>query len=202
MSHERFNAVIVDDDSVLLDGLRAALRTEPYDLHTAPDAELALPMIARIKPEVVVTDYHLPGMAGAQLLANTRAMLPDTCRILMTGSPTLTMAVEAINEGAVSRLFLKPFQTIHLAVAMREALERAEMARLSLQLLEQARMHAALASGSTGMPRTCWKPTPTAVCEPAPGPSLLTSINPTTTAPSYERCVARCADAQLDPSSG
>jgi DNA-binding NtrC family response regulator len=144
MSRERCQAVIVDDDPMLLDGLRTALRAEPYDLHTATDAEQALPMIARIKPDVVVSDYHLPGSPGTQLLANVRAMLPDCVRILMTGSPSLTMTMEAINEGAVSRLFLKPFQTVHLAFAMRDALERAELARLSLKLLEQSRTHAVI----------------------------------------------------------
>jgi DNA-binding NtrC family response regulator len=136
---DRYNAVIVDDDGDLLDGLKTALRAEPYDVHTARDAESALPLIQRVQPEVIVSDYQLPGLQGTELLAQVRSLLPDSCRILMTGSPSLPMACEAVNDGAISRLFLKPFPIIHLAAAMRDALERAEMARLSLRLLAQAR---------------------------------------------------------------
>ncbi len=42
-----------------------------------------------------------------------RMVLPHGGRILITGSPTLQMAMDAINFGAVSRFFIKPFQPFH-----------------------------------------------------------------------------------------
>jgi FixJ family two-component response regulator len=65
--------------------------------------------------------------------------VPDVARILITGSPSLEVAVEAINLGAVTRIFIKPFQSMYLAMAIREAMERVELAQLAGQLLERMR---------------------------------------------------------------
>jgi len=138
MSHDRYHAVLIADDPRLLDGLRTAFRAEPYDVHTAGDATDAVKLFSSIRPEVIVSDFQLPGMLGTELLSHARIILPDSCRILMTGSPSLSMAVNAINQGAITRLFLKPFQIIDLVRAVREAMERAETSRLTQRLLVQA----------------------------------------------------------------
>lgn len=140
----RFCTLIVDDDADLLGGLRTALRAEPYDLYTANDVNEALAIAQAARPNVVISDYHLPDRLGTEFLEQVREILPDSCRILMTGSPTLDMAISAINKGAVSRLFLKPFNIIVLAKAVREALEKAELAQLSLRLLARARSQQAI----------------------------------------------------------
>ena len=139
MSNERYNAVLIDDDRRLLEGLRSALRAEPYDVHTVNDPRQASDVFAEVRPEVIVCDYQMPGLSGIEVLSHARAVLPDSCRILMTGSPSLTMAVETINQGAITRLFLKPFRIQDLAAAVREAMERAETNRLTHRLLLQAR---------------------------------------------------------------
>jgi DNA-binding NtrC family response regulator len=133
-----FRALIVDDDPHLLDGLRRVLRPEPYDLITAANGAQALALLDAHRPEVVVTDYHMPGMLGTELLARARERLPDGARFLITGSPSLEVAVEAINQGAVTRIFIKPFQSMYLALAIREAMDRVELARLARRLVDQA----------------------------------------------------------------
>jgi DNA-binding NtrC family response regulator len=137
----RYRALIVDDDASVLDGLKTALRGEPYDISTARDVPEATVSLHRDRPQVIVSDHHLPSGLGTDLLINAKALLTDSCRILMTGSPTLDMAVDAINQGAITRLFLKPFQIAQMAAAIREALEKIEMAHLSLRMLAQAKLY-------------------------------------------------------------
>jgi DNA-binding NtrC family response regulator len=140
----RYQAVVIDDDEDLLEGLRVALRAEPYDLHTVTRAAAGIKLLQDVRPDVVVSDYQLPDAMGTAILTQARQLLPDSCRILMTGMPSLEMAMDAINKGAITRLFLKPFKIMDLAIAVREGMERAEMARLSSMLLERAQHHSAM----------------------------------------------------------
>jgi DNA-binding NtrC family response regulator len=71
-----------------------------------------------------------------------KELAPECARILVTGSPSLEIAVDAINRGAVTRMFIKPFQSIYLAMAIREAMEQVELALLARQLLARVRQSA------------------------------------------------------------
>jgi DNA-binding NtrC family response regulator len=115
------------------------LHREPYELLTADDGTQALALVERHRPEVVVSDYQMPGMLGTELLARVKELLPDSARFLITGAPSLEMALAAINQGAVTRIFIKPFPSLHLAMAIRGAMERVELARLAGRLLERVR---------------------------------------------------------------
>lgn len=138
----RFRVLIVDDEPNLLQGLRQVLHFEPYDLVTESDPQAALMRLKRQEMHVILSDYRMVGMTGTEFLTRAREILPHATRFLMTGAPTLAMAVEAINEGAVSRLFIKPFPAIVMAKAIREALERIEMAHLSMRALADAQRFA------------------------------------------------------------
>jgi DNA-binding NtrC family response regulator len=135
---DAYRLLIVDDDPNMIRVLRAELASQPYEIVTAPSANEAMPILRDLLPEVIVTDFNMPGMLGTQLLAHASAIFPVGGRILITGSPSLDMAVEAINLGAVSRLFIKPFNPTLLTEAIRAEMERIETARMTDQLLAQS----------------------------------------------------------------
>jgi hypothetical protein len=70
----------------------------------------------------------MPGMLGTQLLMHASTIIPHGGRILITGSPFLAMAMDAINLGAASRLFIKPFSPTLLLQAIRIEMDRIETA--------------------------------------------------------------------------
>jgi two-component system chemotaxis response regulator CheY len=72
-ARERLDILIVDDDTFARAALRAALRSLGHDCRTASSGVEALEMIASQRPEVVISDFEMPGMTGAELCRRIRA---------------------------------------------------------------------------------------------------------------------------------
>ena len=131
--------LLVDDDPLVLEGLRRALRKEPYAIHCATSAEQALAMLATQHIDLIVSDERMPGMKGNQLLQVVREKYPSTMRIMLSGHPSLDVALRAINSGEVFRLFTKPCNEIELALGIRGALSHRTLLEQSQRLLRAAR---------------------------------------------------------------
>lgn len=124
MSH---TVLFVDDDNSVLHGLARALRHQPFCLFTARSGEEALEVLKSRHVDVVVADEQMPGMSGCDLLAWAAQHFPACVRIVLTGHATAETAIRAINEGVVYRFFTKPCNPVDLAIAIRRALEEAEI---------------------------------------------------------------------------
>ena len=112
--------LLVDDDPLLLAGLKRQLRRQ-FHIETAPGAGEALQMVKGEDPyTVVVSDFRMPGMNGIDLLARIKALQPDTVRMMLTGSTDLETAVKAVNEGHIFQFHLKPCPAEALARAIHE----------------------------------------------------------------------------------
>lgn len=129
------HVMLVDDDKHLLEGLRRSLRKEKYQLHCAQSAQDALEIMQQEPVDLVVTDYDMPGICGTELLAMLRRSHPDTVRMILTGKATLDMAIEAINQGAVSRFFVKPCNIVDLSTSIRQALQQKDLHVLARKLV-------------------------------------------------------------------
>ncbi len=140
----RHTVLLVDDDPDVLDGLRRGLRREPYEIRIAPSSEEALRTLVTHDVDLVVSDHHMPGTLGTELLERIRQHRPDTIRILLTGCQDFEVAMHAVNHGEVYRVFSKPCPTSELARAIREAFKQKELRLQTVRLLEtvkrQARM--------------------------------------------------------------
>jgi DNA-binding response OmpR family regulator len=60
---------LVDDDERFLNSLARMLRARGYDVLCSSDAQAALSVCVKAKPQLVVADYHMPTMSGRQLAA-------------------------------------------------------------------------------------------------------------------------------------
>jgi DNA-binding NtrC family response regulator len=79
----------------------------------------------------LITDDHMPGRSGSELLALVARHAPSTVRVLLTGCPTLQPAERAINAVQVFRALRKPFSIGRLVTVIEEALgaRRADVSR-------------------------------------------------------------------------
>jgi len=102
--------VAVDDDHAMLRVVERALRRR-FDMQTFGSAEAALDALAADPSiaDVLLTDLHMHGMTGFDLLAEVRASYPTVPVIIMTGRATVDAAVEALRLGAYDFL-VKPFE--------------------------------------------------------------------------------------------
>ena len=140
----RDQVLLVDDEPAVVDGLRVALRREPFATHGATSAAEALALMERVPIDVVLSDEEMPGTAGSELLARVRARHPDTVRLILTGRGSLTAAIRAINEGAIFKYLTKPCSPAEVASTLRAALVERHAAVARTKALESAQRQRAL----------------------------------------------------------
>jgi CheY-like chemotaxis protein len=72
--------LVVDDDADFLTAMRALLESERYEVMTATDGVGALDAAHRHKPELVLTDWMMPVMDGAELCRQMKGD-PELCDV-------------------------------------------------------------------------------------------------------------------------
>ena len=75
---------------------------------------------------MIVSDIRLPGASGLDLLAQCHERAPDVPVILVTGHGDISMAVQAMRDGAYD-FIEKPFASERLIETVRRALERRKL---------------------------------------------------------------------------
>jgi YesN/AraC family two-component response regulator len=116
--------LFVDDEPSVLDGFRRMLHRD-FEVDTATGGEDGLALVRGIVPyAVVVSDMRMPGMNGAEFLAQVRQLVPETVRILLTGYSDMDAAIDAVNEGNIFRYLTKPCQKEVLVKAINASLEK------------------------------------------------------------------------------
>lgn len=102
--------LVVEDEEDIRELLAELLGSslENVVMETRPDGPSALRAIAANPPDLIITDFKMPGMNGLELLAHVRLQLPNVPAILITAFPDLDIAVRAINEARVQSFLQKP----------------------------------------------------------------------------------------------
>jgi two-component system, probable response regulator PhcQ len=117
--------VCVDDDEAILSAVGRTLRREPsFEVRTTMDVQQVLEWVHREDVAVLVSDYEMPEITGAQLAGIVKNIRPETVRILLTGRRTLDTAIDGINQGEVFRFISKPFEDKQLRQAVLDAAKR------------------------------------------------------------------------------
>jgi len=116
--------VCVDDDEAMLATVARCLKREPLEIRATLSASEALSWIASDEVAVLVSDYDMPEMTGAQLAGHARRVRPETVRILLTGKRTLETAIDGINQGEIFRFLNKPFDNEQLRTAVHAGVAR------------------------------------------------------------------------------
>ena len=100
--------LFVDDEPVLLDGLKRMLRgmRDQWEMTFAVSAEAALEIIKCKPVDVVVTDVRMPGMDGVQLLSQVRDLYPQIVRIILSGTNDKDLIFKSI--GSAHQYLSKP----------------------------------------------------------------------------------------------
>src|SRR5690349_9507191 len=92
--------LIVDDEPTLVKNVSAFLARHGYDTAVATSGEEALGQLDTFKPDIVLLDFHLPGIDGVETLKRIVAQRPETRVIMITGHSNVRVAVDAMKAGA------------------------------------------------------------------------------------------------------
>jgi two-component system chemotaxis response regulator CheY len=69
--------LLVDDSATMLMSMSSIITRAGMPCETAPNAEAAISKVrGGVSPSLVITDYHMPGMHGVELIAELRRMAP------------------------------------------------------------------------------------------------------------------------------
>lgn len=101
---------LVEDESIVREGLRDNIPWQQYGYEfvgEASDGEMALPLIQKTKPDVLLTDIKMPFMDGLSLSRLVHQEFPDMKIIIISGYDDFEYARGAILVGAEQYL-LKP----------------------------------------------------------------------------------------------
>jgi DNA-binding NtrC family response regulator len=126
--------LIVDDDPDIATVLRDRLESFGYDTVTAGDGLRALEIIERDVPDLMLLDIEMPKLTGLDVLKRLAQGRQsgregfDLPVIVMTAYATISLAVEAMKEGAQDFL-TKPVDIEHLAIVLKKTLERESLKR-------------------------------------------------------------------------
>jgi two-component system C4-dicarboxylate transport response regulator DctD len=127
--------IYIEDDELVRRASVQSLQLAGFEVNGYASAEAALQAIRAVEggsgsgslgngfPGMIVSDIRLPGASGLELLAQCRERAPDVPVILVTGHGDISMAVQAMRDGAYD-FIEKPFASERLIETVRRALER------------------------------------------------------------------------------
>ncbi len=137
--------LVVDDEVNARTALAELLREEGYEVEMAADAFKALGKYEEFSPHAVVTDLHMPGMTGIELLEKIRATDDPATVIVMTAFGEVASAVSAMRAGAADYL-AKPLDFDELRLVLDKALEHRRLVHETQRL--RVRVHDRVAPGN------------------------------------------------------
>jgi CheY-like chemotaxis protein len=118
-----FSILLVDDDADVLTLSVRALRPDGYEILTASNGDEAMTILRSRAVGIVVSDFSMPGMNGAQLLAQAAALYPATLRIIVSGQ-TMNRAMQAgLRKGEIHHYFEKQHSYEPVRACIREWVE-------------------------------------------------------------------------------
>ncbi|HZI09936.1 MAG TPA: ATP-binding protein [Myxococcus sp.] len=120
----RGRLLLVDDEENILKSIRRVLRRGDWEIVTAADAEQGLRVLEAFKPEVVISDFRMPGMNGVEFLTQVKQQAPRAQRIMLTGQADQLAIEEAINRSEIFRFISKPWNDSHLVLTVKSAFEQ------------------------------------------------------------------------------
>ena len=114
--------LIVDDERDTRDALDMILRREEHEVLSAGSGESALEHLNRHEVDLVLSDVKMPGIDGLTLLRRVKARDAGIVVVMMSGHGDITVAVEAMKEGAFDYL-VKPCKKDDVLRAVDKALK-------------------------------------------------------------------------------
>ena len=99
--------LVVDDDKVVRLTLKAILDYLGHEVEEAADGASGLVALRRNLFDAAISDIVMPGLDGFEFLAEAKKLRPDLPILLISGHEDDTLAVNALNAGAVA-FYRKP----------------------------------------------------------------------------------------------
>ena len=153
---ESLKVLIIEDDPDVRLGCEQALQLEGIPTESATSAEDARRRVGKDFRGIIVSDIRLPRMDGMSFLREVLSVDAELPVVLITGHGDVSMAVQAMKDGAHD-FIQKPFSSEYLVEVVRRALEKRrlilEVRDLRHRLAGRDQIEARLIGNAPGMTR-------------------------------------------------
>ena len=118
--------LIADDESHILNVVSLKLRNAGFRVVTAADGQEALELAGVEKPDLVITDYHMPRMSGIELCRRLKQNAATSAiPAIMLTARGYSLDEKDTAESGILQMISKPFSPRQLLATVNEILERA-----------------------------------------------------------------------------
>ena len=131
--------LVVDDEPQIGSALRRLLRREGFQVEVAQSGEEALRLLEGFPADVVLSDFRMPGMTGAELFRVVKRTHPLTLRLIISGYADFKAVVASVNEGEICRFITKPWDDAELLSYLAGMLQHRDTLQQLYQPFQQPR---------------------------------------------------------------
>jgi CheY-like chemotaxis protein len=119
------SVLLVDDEEDILESLQDLLLAsfDDVEVRVARSGAEALEAIETGAPDLIFSDYKMPGMNGIELLQEAARRVPEAARVLVTAFPDATLGARAAQEANGALHLSKPFELAQVLGVVEKALE-------------------------------------------------------------------------------
>jgi len=128
--------LIIDDDKLNLKVLKEILTKVGYKVIEAEDGETGLVLVRSEHPDLVITDFQMPGIDGLEVLYEIRKLNIGLPVILLTGFGDVVLTIKSIQLGAFDFLE-KPIDPVQLKSTIQLALNSVKVSNSLNEVLHE-----------------------------------------------------------------
>jgi len=148
LAGEARRCLIVDDEPAMRAVLRRLMIADGFECIEVSSGVEALAALETQPVPLVLSDYHMPVLDGAELLRTVQSRWPGTAVVIITAISDVNLAVRCLDAGALDYL-TKPFSTEELRARVLQALEKRRLlidnaayrTRLEERVAQQSRQY-------------------------------------------------------------
>ena len=124
MTSTAIKLLIVDDHRIVLDGLKSLFdQDDQFEIiGAASSAEESLRFLQSRTPDILLTDFRLPGLNGLELAMVVKQKFPSVKRVILSMHDEALLVRQILKEG-VDGYLLKSIQQSELKMALRQIMD-------------------------------------------------------------------------------
>ena len=128
-NNKDISVLIVDDNDMTRETLRVILRSDDFNvIGEATDGDVALDMVTKLKPNIVLLDVIMPKVSGIEALKSIRLVSSDVSILMVTANKDQETVTEAVRAG-ISGYIIKPFNAKKVLDTIQQVAVKIRLAR-------------------------------------------------------------------------
>ena len=114
--------LVADDESHIVNVIATKLRGAGFEVETASDGDEALSKALDLQPDLLITDYNMPGRNGVDVCRAWHEQQPERCRAILLTAKEGQLPLEELRPFGILTILGKPFSPRNLLAVVQEHL--------------------------------------------------------------------------------